>query len=223
MGWIADMATKIRELGTAKPKASSLERLSVKLELAEVDHNQAKADVVSAEHELQAAIVAAVDSGDEQPVVAARRALREARDRAEDLAFLVTSMTAERDRMRQNHEAARRAKAMASARDAADRMTAALQQVATGADMIAAATRSFLEARDRFYEVSPVKPEQNPQVWTRLEEYIARHIGARSPVFRGAALRSGEIEALGRRSEILQLHADELRRLFGDDQPPKAA
>jgi hypothetical protein len=148
--------------------------------------------------------------------------LAEARAQAEDLGNLVRGMQARLARARHNLEAARAAAALAKGRAAADEMTAALSELTTAAEVVAAAAGRFYRARERFLADSPVRPSHLPAVWTHLDLLLQRHIGARSPLFRGAVLQSGNLEALARRNEIAEAHADELLRLFGSsgEVPP---
>jgi hypothetical protein len=217
------MAIKLKAVVSNQPKTSEVGRLSAQVETTEIELNDARAEVERLERELQAAMLDALEDGEDGRVVKLRRQLAEARTQAEDLANLVKGMQAKLQVARANLEASRAAAAIAKGKAAADEMTQALAEITTAADVIAAAAGRFSRARTRFYVDSPVKPEHVPAVWHHLDGLLQRHIGARSSLFRGAALQVGNIEALARRNEILELHADELLRLFGSSEPPKAA
>lgn len=217
MGWISDMTYRISKALAAKPKATDIEKIAAQLAELRLEQTNKGIEIDRLEAALKEAQLAAFDGGDEDAVELARDALLVARNEAADLAGLVAGLDERLSVAKRNRDAAVRVKAESQALEHLAEMEAAIQKMTAGAEMIAAAARGFNASRSRFFDVTPVRPDHTPAVWSpSLERLLMRHIGARCSMFRASVVGCENLDALAKANEMLLQHRDVMRQLFPD-------
>jgi BMFP domain-containing protein YqiC len=224
VGFISDMVHRISKVIATTAKTSDIEKIAVQLAELRLEQTNKQIEVDQLESALKDAQLAAFDGGDEEAVELVRDVLLVARDQADDLASLIAGLDERLSVAKRNQAAAARAKAESQALEHLSEMEAEIQKMTAGAEMIAAAVRGFNASRSRFFDVTPVRPEHTPTVWSSsLERLLMRHIGARCSMFRASIVGCENLDALAKANEMLVAHRDVMRQLFPDGPSSGAA
>jgi hypothetical protein len=219
MGWISEMKRMYVEQVTKRKHATEAEQLQTKVAMHDVKLAEWCLERDAAETQLQAALM----DGDEAAADRASAQLEQLQRQVREVELTLAGLRAKKAGVLRQAEAAAMAKRRAEARQCMAEMDADLTKIAVGCEMIAAGARAFNASRVRFYEVTPIAPEQVPPCWVHLERYIERHIGARSGLYRKAIAGHANQEALAKVNELLLHHRDVMNQLFPEDPQPKAA
>ena len=197
-----------------------IERLARKEAELALKRSEKQADVERCERALQAARLAELDGGSEVGTERARKAWQEAVRDLDDIDGATAEVRLQKLALVQRIEAQAVAKRDEKAREHLAEMEANLQKIFAGCEIVAAGVRGFDASRARYYAVTPAPPEPAPAVWTALDRFVMRAIGARCPVFRGTVSGLPNAEHLATVNEFVTLHRDVVARLYPEPPPP---
>ena len=224
MGWAENMIRKLESQFGQRRNTSAVEKAAQKLVIAETELSEKRHEVSRLDAAYEAALLATAESGDEEPADDAFAALEESRAELAKLDRVVGIRRREHDEACRQAEATARSAAEAKAREHLAEMDEALHKMTAGAEVIAAGVRSFNASKARFFDVSPVRPDAMPVVWTpSIERLLMRHIAARCALFRASIVGCENLDALAKANELLLQHRDVMQQLFPEPPTSKAA
>jgi len=224
MGWAAKMLRKLESQLGQRRNTGAVEKAAQKLVIAETELSEKRHEVSRLDAAYETALHASAESGDEEPADEAFAALEDARAELAKLDRVVGIRRREHDEACRQAESTARGAAEAKALEHLGEMDAALAKITAGAEVIAAGVRAFNASKARFYDVSPVRPDYLPVVWSpSIERLLMRHIAARCSMFRASIVGCENLDALAKANELLLQHRDVMQQLFPEPPTSKAA
>ncbi len=224
MGWASEMVRKFQTQFGQRRNTSAVEAAKTRLVVAEGQVSSKRHEVERLEAAYDLALRASAETGNEESGDEALEALADARSELAKIERTVVIFRREYDQAVRQAADSARAVAEAKALEHLAEMEAEIQKMTAGAEMIAAAVRGFNASRSRFFDVTPVRPDQTPAVWSpSLERLLLRHIAARCSMFRASIVGCENLDALAKANEMLAAHRDVMRQLFPEPPTSKAA